>query len=71
MERETDPCGTGAQIMPFPECYPPRPPCPNKADHTPSPRDWREWQDWNRRMRETHNLEACVGCGLYLIWVVK
>ena len=42
--------------------------CPNRAEHTPSPRNYMDWHAWAARMGRTHDQLTCEGCGLFVIW---
>ena len=44
--------------------------CPNNAQHTPSPRGYVAWHEWAERMRRTHRVTRCRGCGLWTTYVV-
>lgn len=42
-------------------------PCPNRAQHTPTPADV-GLMEWASKMSRTHEQIKCPGCGLYKIW---
>lgn len=43
--------------------------CPNKANHTPSPRGYVAWHEWAEQMQKTDTQIACESCGLWAIWL--
>ena len=45
--------------------------CALAAEHTPQPLLMLEWYEWVERMFRTHDQRACVGCGLWVIWVPR
>ena len=46
-------------------------PCPNNANHTPSPAGYLAWFKWAEKMMQTHDQTICPGCGLWKLWVPK
>lgn len=44
-------------------------PCPNLAQHTPSPDNYATWHEWAEAMEEAGAVsEECPGCHHWSIW---